>query len=85
MATGKLNTKLDASQVVREVFDADSESIKVKAVGGTLVPDTFDAIDLTYNGNGDVATATYKLSGNTIATLTLSYNGLFQLTGVVKS
>ena len=87
--TGRLNTKLDANQVLRESFDADSESLKVKQVGGSLVPEQYDSIELTYvpsgNGAGEIQTATYKLSGSTIATLTLAYDGSNRLTSVTKA
>jgi hypothetical protein len=89
MATGRLNSKLDAPQIAREVFDADSESIKVRSVGGSLVPNVYDAISLTYvasgNGVGEIETAVYKLDGTTIATLTLSYDSSNRLVNVVKS
>lgn len=89
MSTGKLNSKLDASQIAREVFDDSTESIKVKSVGGSLVPDVYDTIAITYissgNGLGEVSTATYSLSGNVIATLTLSYDVSNRLINVVKS
>jgi hypothetical protein len=52
---------------------------------GGLVPVRFDEQVLTYNGNGDVATVVYKLATVTVKTLTLSYNGSFQLTSVVAS
>lgn len=85
MGTGKLNSKLDAAQIAREVFDSDAEAIRVKSIGGSLVPDSYDTIQLTYNGNGDIATAVYKANAATIATLTLSYNGSNQLISVVKT
>lgn len=89
MSTGRLNSKLDAPQIAREVFDSESESIKVKSVGGSLVPNVYDSIALTYvasgNGVGEIETATYKLSGTTIATLTLSYDSSNRLVNVVKT
>lgn len=55
----------------------------------SLVPSSYDAIDLTYvasgNGVGEVETVTYKLSGSTVATLTLSYDASNRLSGVSKS
>jgi hypothetical protein len=87
--TGKLNTKLDANQVIREVFDASDEALRVKQIGGTLVPDTYDSIELSYvsagNGVGEIGTVIYKLDAATIATLTLSYDVSNRLISVVKS
>ena len=87
--TGKLNTKLDANQVLRESFDADTQSLKVKQAGGVLVPEQYDSIELTYvpsgNGVGEIQTATYKLAGGTIATLTLTYDGSNRLATVTRS
>lgn len=82
-------TMLDSPQVIRSVFDEATQSLKVLGVGGILVPETYDEIDLTYvaagNGVGEIQTVTYKLSGSTVATLTLTYNASNKLTTVVKS
>lgn len=89
MATGKLNSKLDAPQIIREVFDASTESIQVKSVGGSLVPDIYDSIVITYvvsgNGIGEISTASYKLDNVIIATLTLTYDGSNRLIEVVRT
>lgn len=53
-----------------------------------LVPTAFDYVALTYDGSGNVQTATYKTGGSggsTVATLTLAYNGSNQLTSVTKT
>lgn len=55
-----------------------------------LVPTEYDEIALTYvgaglDGEGQVATAVYKLATVTVATLTLSYNASDKLVGVVRS
>ena len=59
---------------------------------GSLIPNNYDYIALTYvasgNGVGEVETVTYKTggaSGSTVATLTLSYNASNDLSGVVRS
>lgn len=49
-----------------------------------LVPELYDAIDLSYTGS-NLTGVVYKLSGTTVATLTLSYDGSDNLTGVVKT
>jgi hypothetical protein len=40
---------------------------------GSLVPEHFDEVDATYDGSGNLLTATYKLAGNVVATVTLTY------------
>ena len=54
-----------------------------------LVPTSYNEIDLTYipsgNGAGQIGTATYKLSGVTVATLTLTYDSSNNLITVVKA
>lgn len=56
---------------------------------GALVPTAYNEVDLTYvpsgNGVGQVQTAVYKLSGSTVKTLTLSYDGSNRLSSVVAS
>lgn len=61
-------------------------------LGGDLVPEAFDFIELTYvaagNGEGEVETATYKTggaAGTTVATLTLAYDASNRLTSVTKA
>lgn len=48
-----------------------------------LVNQPFNEINLTYTGS-DITTVVYKLSGTTVATLTLGYTG-GNLTSVVRS
>lgn len=80
---------LDPGQIIKSAFDDASESFKIQNSGGTLVPEEYDEIDLTYivagNGSGEVGVVVYKLAGNTIATLTLAYDASNRLTQVVKS
>ena len=56
---------------------------------GSFVPTAFNEVALTYvtvgNGIGQIQTAVYKLSGSTVKTLTLSYDGSDRLSGVVAS
>lgn len=72
-----------------EVTVDSSGSLQTRVVSGTLVSQTYNEIDLTYiaagNGVGEIATATYKLSGVVVATLTLSYDASNRLSTVVKS
>jgi len=57
-------------------------------VAGSLVPEKFDEIVLTYvsggDADGEINTVVYKLDSVTIATLTMSYTGA-NLTGVVRT
>lgn len=62
----------------------------IAKVPSALVPEQYDEIALTYvgaglDGEGQVATAVYKLATTTIATLTLSYDASDRLTGVIRS
>lgn len=45
---------------------------------------TYDEIDLTYTGN-NINTVTYKLGGNIVSTLTLTYDISNNLTKVVRT
>jgi len=94
MAGDRLS-QLDANQVIRRsgvALDGTSTpelGLGVLSVGGTLVPERYDSIDLTYvssgDGVGEVETATYNLDGNVIATITLSYNSDNKISSVVRS
>lgn len=50
-----------------------------------LAPTRYDQITLTYTGNGDIETVTYKEDGATVAVLTLTYSGVGVLTSVTRS
>lgn len=68
-------------------FDSQGNvSLRVFNSGGSIpgfeIPH-YDSITLTYSGS-DVSTVIYKLSGDTVATLTLTYTD-GNLTEVVKS
>jgi len=89
MANGVIGRGLDANQVIESSFDPTYEAIDVVNIGGSLVPDLYDEIDLTYvtvgNGIGQIETATYKLSTLNIATLTLTYDSSNRIIKVVRS
>lgn len=80
---------LDPGQIVKRSFDESTQSLKVKSIAGALVSETYNEVDLTYvasgNGVGQIETATYKLNGATVATLTLSYDAQNRLVTVIKS
>lgn len=80
---------LDPGQILQSAFDADTSGLKTTNVSGSLITVAYDSIELTYlssgNGSGQVGTVTYKLSGSTVATLTLTYDGSNRLSTVTKS
>lgn len=59
------------------------QSIESAASGGTLVPDQYDEVSLSYTGD-DLTSVVYSLDSSPVATLTLSYTS-GKLTGVVRS
>ncbi len=90
-------SQLDADQVIRRsgaTLDDPTAALPdtglaVINVGGKLVPEKYDQIDLTYvaagNGTGEIETAIYKLNNQTIATLTISYDAQNRITSVIRS
>lgn len=66
-----------------------NQVIELSRLSGSLVPTTYNEIDLTYitsgNGTGQVGTAVYKLTGSTVKTLTLTYDASNRLSTVVAS
>lgn len=87
---------LDSLQVGGKDNNGDLQPLSVTSAGilnvnvaSSLVPVTYDEIDLTYivagNGTGQVGTAVYKLAGTTVKTLTLSYDASNRLSTVVAS
>lgn len=74
-------SELDSRQVTVQSFDESRDALRTFNIGGSLVPEDFDYIALTYvaagNGQGQPETVTYKKggsSGTTQAVLTLTYN-----------
>jgi hypothetical protein len=78
-----------ATSLKQDTTNTKLDSVISALAGGTLVPEAYDEIVLTYvpsgNGVGEIATAVYKLDAATVATLTLSYNGDDKLSGVVRT
>jgi hypothetical protein len=81
---GNINDNYDFQQIIKKVYEQpnvpDAENpnlLRVRNVGGNLVPDIYDEIFLTYvsggPADGEIATATYYLDSNLIATLNLEY------------
>lgn len=89
MSNGQLSDGVDANQALMEAFDETYRVLNVRDIGGKLVPDVFDEIDLTYvvvgPGSGQIRTVTYKLQSLIIATLTLTYDGSDRISMIVKT
>lgn len=88
-------SQLDADQVIKRAGvalsggDLPSVGLAVTNVGGSLVPESYDDLDLTYvaagNGAGEIETVTYNDNGSAIATLTLQYDAQNRLIKVTRS
>lgn len=79
-------TNKDAPQTLRYAFDDDSNALRV---AGSLVPENFDTLELTYivagDGAGEIGTITYIKDLAIVATLTLTYDGSDRLIRVERS
>lgn len=79
----------DAGQVLEASFNDNLEAINVLNLGGNLVPDLYNEINLTYvssgNGIGQIQTAIYKLQLIVVAILTLNYDESNRLTSVTRT
>lgn len=80
-----ITSKLDANQVLKESFDETNKALKTIGVGGSLVPEKYTSISLTYDIFNNIATVTYFQNSTQIALLTLSYDSNNRLTQVVRS
>lgn len=88
-------SKLDYTQVIKRAgVSLDGQTVPsgglaVTSVGGTLVPESYDEIDLTYvaagNGLGEIETVTYSKDGSPLATLTLTYDAQNRITNITRS
>lgn len=80
-------SQLDQGQVIRTAFNATNGSLNVTSVGGTIVDEVYDYIEMAYTGS-NLTTVVYKNGGSggtTVATLTLGYDGSNNLTSVTKA
>lgn len=70
------NTSQEVSNLaiykVRADLNSQGEWTQHVKIANSLVPESYDSIELGYTG-ADLTTVVYKLSGNTVATLTLVY------------
>ena len=74
-----------ATEATSLAIKADLDDLNARLAGG-FVPAQFDETVITYVGvSTDIDTVVYKLSGATVATLTMSYDGSDRLIGVVKT
>lgn len=88
-------SQLDADQVIKRAGIALSGGalpnvgLAVTNVGGSLVPESYDTLNLTYvasgNGAGEVETVEYVRDSETIANLTLTYDAQNRVISVVRS
>ena len=79
-------TELTLDAVLTQLEDLNAR------VAGSLVPETFDYLAITYvasgNGVGEIETVVYKTGGAggaTVATLTLAYDGSNRLSSTTRS
>ena len=80
-----LNAKDFATSAKQDTAQTTLSALEAK-VAGSIAPVKHDQVILTYVGaTTDIATSTYKFTGTTVATLTLSYDGSNRLVGVVRS
>lgn len=87
---------LDANQVIKTAglnigssSDPNGGGLNVYSIGGTLVPEKYNDLQLTYvaagNGVGEVETVTYFLDATEICTLTLTYDASNRITRVQRT
>ena len=78
-------SKLDASQVQKLSYDEENKALRNINVGGTLVPEVHNKMELTYDGSGNIATVTYYQDLTQVALLTLGYDGSNRLISVTRT
>lgn len=85
-------TQLSSDQAITQSFEEAQDALRVVGVSGSLVPESYDYIALTYvaagDGMGEIETVTYKTGGSggtTVALLTLTYNTDDKLATVTRS
>lgn len=76
---------MDADQITRLTYDEAARAMKTISSGGTLVPESYDEIVLTYDGSSNIETVTYYANAVQIALLTLAYDGSNRLTSVIRT
>lgn len=83
-----MSSKLDSNQVLPAAFDDASKALNVRAVSG-LVVESYDNLEIDYitsgNGAGEVGVVRYKLGGELIATITLTYDSESKIISVART
>jgi hypothetical protein len=82
-------SKLDSDQITRLSYDEANAAMRQIGVGGTLVPDKYSRIVLTYitsgNGAGSIGTVTYYDGATLICVLNLTYDVSDRLVDVERT
>ncbi len=77
------------NNLLNPYFVESSEGIEGKiqhmALDNRLVPPRYDDVVMTYDGSGNLETATFKLETVTLWTVTLEYDGSNNLTRAYRS
>ena len=80
MAVGDLNDNFDSNQIIKKVYElpevpnaVNPNLLRVRNIGGTLVPEIYDEIYLTYNEIDEPATTSYYLNSTLLVTLSWEY------------
>lgn len=85
MGQGDLNDNFDSNQIIKKVYEMPNvpnaenpNLLRVRDLGGKIVPEIFDEVFLTYvptgsDGEGCVESASYYLDGNLLVTLNMEY------------
>ncbi len=84
-----MQSKRDFPQILKGAWNENVQGLNVAPSAGQLITAAYDEIDLVYYpsgpNQGQLETVTYKLAGNTVNVLTLSYDISNNLTSVVKT
>lgn len=72
------------SYKVKTTEDSNGQQIQHIVNDNSLIPTQYDELVLGYTGS-NLTSVTYKLAAATVGTLTLSYDGSDNLSGVIRS
>jgi len=77
---GELNDNFDSNQIIKKVYEepnvpnnVNPNLLRVRNIGGTLVPEIYDEVYYTYGAIDEPSTTSYFLSGNLLVTLSWEY------------
>ena len=78
--TGEINDNYDAMQILKRVYEEpntpdpeDPKLLRVRNIGGTLVPEIYDEVYYTYTNIDEPSTTSYYLNGALLVTLSWEY------------